>query len=483
MALTWVWGCCICSRGDGERRVFVASIGPVWDGNEVWLVTFGGALFAAFPEAYATIFSGFYIVFMLVLLALISRAVSLDFRSKIKSPSWRKTCDVVFCISSASATLLFGVGVGNAMIGVPLDSRYLRGGVLQFARSLCDYRGFTGGRDVRDARGHLLAPEDDGRTVRSDLSLDLRTYGVFVLMYLVVTIATWLNVPRAMAPFQSNPLAWLVVVVNLAAVIGIPCALYLHRSGWAFMASCLSICAFILLLGLTLFPNLVTSQPNLENSLTIYNAASSQKTLSIMLLIAVIGMPFVLTYTAIIYWVFRGRVAAWRQKLLSDILPCVLHAAERGSLPRSGHLLATLGILPRARAPGELVQGGRKRCDKFASDARLPLDCQTSPATARVPGTLTHDRPARDPQHGHRDQSRSRRCIAWRHVARHTKVVDESLCFAVEHQNRLVHGRLLCREFEPTSPAWKACTRIGQSVLFLRLPNEVVAETFRYGWM
>ena len=136
-----------------------------------------------------------------------------------------------------------------------------------------------------------------------------RTYGVFVLMYLVVTIATWLNVPRAMAPFQSNPLAWLVVAVNLAAVIGIPCALYLHRSGWAFMASCLSICAFILLLGLTLFPNLVTSQPNLENSLTIYNAASSQKTLSIMLVIAVIGMPFVLTYTAIIYWVFRGRVA------------------------------------------------------------------------------------------------------------------------------------------------------------------------------
>ncbi len=300
----------LLARGDGERRVFVASIGPVWDGNEVWLVTFGGALFAAFPEAYATIFSGFYVVFMLVLLALISRAVSLDFRSKIKSPAWRKTWDVVFCISSASATLLFGVGVGNAMIGVPLDSRgiYAAG----FFNLLGPYAITVGLLAVAMFAMHgaiFLHLKTTGELCDRTYRWTWRTYGVFVLMYLVVTIATWLNVPRAMAPFQSNPLAWLVVAVNLAAVIGIPCALYLHRSGWAFIASCLSICAFILLLGLTLFPNLVTSHPNLENSLTIYNAASSQKTLSIMLVIAVIGMPFVLTYTAIIYWVFRGRVA------------------------------------------------------------------------------------------------------------------------------------------------------------------------------
>ncbi len=300
----------LLARGDTERRVFVASIGPVWDGNEVWLVTFGGALFAAFPEAYATIFSGFYVVFMLVLLALISRAVSLDFRSKIKSPTWRQTWDVVFCISSVSATLLFGVGVGNAMIGVPLDARgiYAAG----FFNLLGPYAITVGLLAVAMFAMHgaiFLHLKTTGELCERTYRWTSRTYGVFVLMYLVVTIATWLNVPRAMAPFQSNPLAWLVVAVNLAAVIGIPCALYLHRSGWAFIASCLSICAFILLLGLTLFPNLVTSHPNLENSLTIYNAASSQKTLSIMFVIAVIGMPFVLTYTAIIYWVFRGRVA------------------------------------------------------------------------------------------------------------------------------------------------------------------------------
>jgi cytochrome d ubiquinol oxidase subunit II len=300
----------LLARGDGERRVFVASIGPVWDGNEVWLVTFGGALFAAFPEAYATIFSGFYVVFMLVLLALISRAVSLDFRCKIKSTAWRRTCDVVFCISSASATLLFGVGVGNAMIGVPLDPRgiYTAG----FFNLLGPYAITVGLLAVAMFAMHgaiFLHLKTTGELCERTYRWAWRTYGVFVLMYLVVTIATWLYVPRAMAPFQSNPIAWLVVAANLAAVIGIPCALYRHRSGWAFMASCLSICAFIILLGLTLFPNLVTSDPNLENSLTIYNAASSQKTLSIMLVIAVIGMPFVLTYTAIIYWVFRGRVA------------------------------------------------------------------------------------------------------------------------------------------------------------------------------
>ena len=155
----------LLARGDDERRTFIATIGPIWDGNEVWLVTFGGALFAAFPEAYATVFSGFYFVFMLVLLALIARAVSLDFRSKTESAAWRQTWDVVFCVSSTLATLLFGVGVGNAMIGVPLD----RAGSTRPASSTCSIPmrsagGPAGGHHVPDARGDLPAPEDDGRT-------------------------------------------------------------------------------------------------------------------------------------------------------------------------------------------------------------------------------------------------------------------------------------------------------------------------------
>ncbi len=154
----------LLARGDDERRTFIATIGPIWDGNEVWLVTFGGALFAAFPEAYATVFSGFYIVFMLVLLALIARAVSLDFRSKTESPVWRKTWDLVFFLSSMLATLLFGVGVGNAMIGVPLTERGIyAGGFFSLLNPYAILGRIAGDCHVPDARVDLPSLEDNGQ--------------------------------------------------------------------------------------------------------------------------------------------------------------------------------------------------------------------------------------------------------------------------------------------------------------------------------
>jgi len=301
----------LLARGDAERRTFITTIGPIWDGNEVWLVTFGGALFAAFPEAYATIFSGFYMVFMLVLLALIARAVSLEFRSKRESTVWRTTWDVVFFLASTLATLLFGAGVGNAMIGVPLDDRgiYVGG----FFRLLNPYALLVGLLAIAMFLMHgaiYLHLKTVGRLQERIYRWMWRSYGLFLFLYLLVTIVTVVTVPRATAPFLRYPAAWLVVLANVAAVLSIPYALRRHWSGRAFLASCLTVCAFVLLLALALMPNLVTSSPNPEHSLTIYNAASSQKTLGIMLVVALIGMPFVLAYTSIIYWVFRGRVAA-----------------------------------------------------------------------------------------------------------------------------------------------------------------------------
>ena len=111
------------AKTDEERRIVLNSIGPIWDGNEVWLVTFGGAMFAAFPESYATVFSGFYIAFMLVLFALILRAISIEFRGKIQSRTWRSFWDYGFFTSSLLASLLFGVAVGDAIIGIPLNDR------------------------------------------------------------------------------------------------------------------------------------------------------------------------------------------------------------------------------------------------------------------------------------------------------------------------------------------------------------------------
>jgi len=300
----------LLARGDAERKTFIASIGPVWDGNEVWLVTFGGALFAAFPEAYATIFSGFYIVFMLVLVALIARATSLDFRSKVESPAWRKTWDLLFFLSSTLATLLFGVGIGNAMIGVPLNPRGIFEG--SFIGLLNPYAILVGLLAVAMFVMHgtiFLHLKTTGALQQRIYHWMWRSYVVFMAMYLLVTLATWIFVPRATAPFISSPIAWLVVVVNVLAVASLPAAIKRHASGLAFIASCLTVGAFVILLGIALFPNLVTSNPVPENSLTIYNAASSSKTLGIMLIMAIIGMPFVIAYTSVIYWVFRGRVA------------------------------------------------------------------------------------------------------------------------------------------------------------------------------
>jgi cytochrome d ubiquinol oxidase subunit II len=247
---------------------------------------------------------------MLVLLALIARAVALEFRSKTESAAWRQTWDVVFCAASTLATLLFGVGVGNAMIGVPLNERGIYTG--GFFDLLNPYSLLVGllALTMFLMHGSIYLHLKTTGELHARIGRWLgRTVAMFVLAYVLVSGATLWAIPRATAFFQTHPAAWLVVVLNMLAVATIPYALHRGWSGRAFFASCLTVCAFVLLLGLALFPNLVTSSPAPENSLTIYNAASSQKTLWIMLIIALLGMPFVVAYTSIIYWVFRGRVA------------------------------------------------------------------------------------------------------------------------------------------------------------------------------
>ena len=226
----------LLARDDSERRTFIATVGPVWDGNEVWLVTFGGALFAAFPEAYATVFSGFYFVFMLVLAALIFRAISLDFRSKTESVAWRRTWDVGFCVSSTLATLLFGVGVGNAMVGVPLDTRGIyEGGFLNLLNPYALSVGLLAVTMFLMHGAIFLHLKTTGPLQQRIYRWMWYTYGAFAAMYLLVTIATWIVVPRATAPFHSSPFAWLVVVANVGALLGIP---YAFRRDWSGLRVC-----------------------------------------------------------------------------------------------------------------------------------------------------------------------------------------------------------------------------------------------------
>ncbi|RPJ48514.1 MAG: cytochrome d ubiquinol oxidase subunit II [Candidatus Latescibacterota bacterium] len=299
----------LLARGDRERRVFLNSIGPLWDGNEVWLVTFGGALFAAFPHAYATVFSGFYLAFMLLLFALIFRAVSIEFRSKLEAPGWRRAWDVSFMVSSALATLLFGVAIGNSIQGMPIgpDMEYAGG----FFDLLRPYPILVGVFAVALFAMHgsiYLYLKTEGELQQRVRGWMWHAFGVFLVLYLLTTIFTLAAHPRAIANFRTIPFAWVVVVLNVLAIANIPRAIYLGRPGYAFASSAATIAALVFLFGIGLFPNLVVSSLNPEWSLTIYNAASSQKTLGIMRIIAFIGMPFVLAYTAVIYWVFRGKV-------------------------------------------------------------------------------------------------------------------------------------------------------------------------------
>ena len=283
------------ARGEHERRLFVNSIGPLWDGNEVWLVTFGGALFAMFPEAYATVFSGFYLAFMVLLTALIFRAVSLEFRGKVDAPRWKSAWDVAFFASSLTATLLFGVAVGNAIKGIPLDAAgEYTGGTLDL---LGPYPVLVGLLAVALFAMHgaiFLFLKTEGALRERLQPWMWHTWGVFLVLYMLTTMFTLVEVPHAVENFERYPWAVVAVVLNVLAIANIPRAIYRARYGEAFLSSSFVILALVFLFGMAQFPNLVTAGNDPARSLTLYNAASSAKTLGIGLMFVVIGMPFVL---------------------------------------------------------------------------------------------------------------------------------------------------------------------------------------------
>ncbi|NNN05930.1 MAG: cytochrome d ubiquinol oxidase subunit II [Elusimicrobia bacterium] len=297
------------ARDDRERRIFMNSIGPLWDGNEVWLVTFGGALFAAFPDAYATAFSAFYLAFMLLLCALIFRAVSMEFRGKRESAAWRRAWDFAFFAASLTAALLFGVAVGDSMLGIPIRADHeFSGGLLDLLRP---YALLVGALNVSLFALHgalYLHLKTEGGLQRRVRRWMWHAFGVFLTLYLLTTIVTLIRVPRAVVNFERMPWLWGIVAANVLALANIPRAMFLRRPGQAFASSAVAIAALVALFGAALYPNLIVSSLDPAWSLTLESAASSNKTLGIMAFIAGLGLPFVLAYTGIVYWVFRGKV-------------------------------------------------------------------------------------------------------------------------------------------------------------------------------
>jgi len=296
-------------KGDKDRRTMINSIGPVWDGNEVWLVTGGGAMFAAFPDVYATVFSGFYNALILLLCTLIFRAVAIEFRSKRESKSWRETWDKAFSISSYLIAFLMGVALGNIITGVPVG--YDKEFAGTFLGLLNPYTLLVGLTTVALFMMHgaiygVMKTEGDlYNKLRSWVN---NTIIFFVICYVTSTMATLIYYPHMVQHFKDTPLLFVVAFLNMLAIANIPREISKGKDFLAFLSSCASIAALLLLFAIGIFPNIVYSSLNPEYSLTIYNAASSEKTLTIMLIIAGIGIPFVLAYTISIYWIFRGKV-------------------------------------------------------------------------------------------------------------------------------------------------------------------------------
>jgi cytochrome bd ubiquinol oxidase subunit II len=297
------------AKQDIDRRMFINAIGPVWDGNEVWLVTGGGALFAAFPEVYATAFSGFYMALILLLFALIFRAVAIEFRSKQPMHWWRQMWDVSFSVSSIVASLLIGVALGNIAIGIPLGADREFAG--SFFGLLNPYALLVGITTVALFMMHgaiYLVMKTEG-----DLHNNLRRWVnraiiFFIICYAMTTAATLLYVPHMIETIKQNPWLFVLPLLNALAIANIPREIYHGRDWRAFLSSSASIAALLTLFGIGMYPNLIFSSPITANSLTIHNAASSSGTLGTMLIIAILGVPMVLAYTASIYWIFRGKV-------------------------------------------------------------------------------------------------------------------------------------------------------------------------------
>ncbi len=297
------------TKTDEERRLMLNSIGPVWDGNEVWLVTGGGALFAAFPIVYATVFSGFYMAFYLLLFALIFRAVAIEFRSKQPMKWWRNMWDVLFSMGSIFSSFLIGVVLGNIAWGIPLTPDHEYAGT--FFDLLHPYALLVGLTTVALFAMHgaiYAVMKTEGKLHAKISSWVNNTIIFFIICYATTTMATLLYIPHMTSYFREHPLLFGLALINMLAIANIPREISKGRDFLAFLSSCAGMITLMAIFGLGVFPNMVLSNPNPEYSLTIYNSASSVKTLQIMLTIALLGIPVVLAYTVSIYWIFRGKV-------------------------------------------------------------------------------------------------------------------------------------------------------------------------------
>ncbi len=292
-----------------SRRIALNAIGPVWDGNEVWLVIGGGALFAGFPVAYAAIFSAFYVPFMVFMVGLIFRAVAIEFRSKETMLWWRKTWDIVYCIACIIISLSLGLMLGNVAFGIPLNEHLeFSGNWLSFFNPFSILVAITTLALFMMHGAIYLTMKTENRLYAKLHILSKNFVIFFVLSFVITTLYTLLYVPHLSDFFRSHPVGFIIPVLMVLAIANIPRQLKKGKFRYAFLSSAVTISLLLIMVALEVFPFLLFSSGNPANSITIHNAAASATTMRILLIIALIGTPLVAIYTIFVFWTFKGKV-------------------------------------------------------------------------------------------------------------------------------------------------------------------------------
>jgi len=297
----------VVAKNEAERRTVLTTLGPVWDGNEVWLLVAGGATFAAFPEWYATLFSGFYLALLLILVALIVRGVAFEFRSKRGDVGWRRRWDIAITVASFVPALLWGVAFANIVRGVPLqlDANNNSQFVGNFFDLLNPYALIGGLTTLALFVTHgavFLALKTEG-DIRVRANKVAGQTGL-VAAVLAVVFGLWTQLA-----YSNNPISWLPLALAVVAWVATLGMNRLGREGWAFVTSAVTMGMVVLFLFTCLYPNVMPSTLDPAATLTIHNASSTEYTLRLMTWVAVVFTPIVLVYQAWTYWVFRKRLS------------------------------------------------------------------------------------------------------------------------------------------------------------------------------
>lgn len=293
-----------------SRRIALNAIGPVWDGNEVWLIITGGALFAGFPPVYAELFSAFYIPFTLFLVMLIFRAISIEFRSKEPMLWWRKLWDVMFALSSIVLSLALGLVLGNVLQGIPINAQ----GELDVATPFYFINPFAVMVAITTLalfmmHGALyLIMKTEGRLYAKLTVVNRNTTIFFVISFGILTLYTLLYLPHLTDTLKDNPALFLLPVLMILAIANITRQVARRNYLYGFLSSAAVISALLIIVAVELYPALVYSSIDPAFSLTVHNASASNKSLGIMLTIAAVATPLVAAYTGFVFWTFRGKV-------------------------------------------------------------------------------------------------------------------------------------------------------------------------------